>query len=384
MQAVNTSDLKLCILGGGQLGKMLIEAASNWNIQCYVLDPDPECSCAHLAYEFTCGDFKDYETVYQFCRKAEKITIEIEHVNIEALIQLQKEGKFIYPDPSTLKIIQDKGLQKEFYEDNDLPASNFQIIESKSELIKLVQEEKITLPFVQKSCKAGYDGKGVCIVRNISDLEFLLDGESVIEDLVKIEKELSVIAARDREGNTNCFPTVEMEFHPTANLVEYLLAPAQISEQHDILAKQIAIKVISAFQITGILAVELFLTNSGEILINEVAPRPHNSGHHTIEANYVSQYEQLLRCIFDFPLGSTSQRSAAAMVNLLGEENFSGDAKYIGLKDCLKMEAIYVHLYGKKITKPYRKMGHVTIIDENITVAKEKAKFVKGHLKVVS
>ncbi|MFN0275826.1 MAG: 5-(carboxyamino)imidazole ribonucleotide synthase [Chitinophagales bacterium] len=384
MNAISSGDLKLCILGGGQLGKMLIEAASNWNIQCFVLDPDPACSCAHLAHEFTCGSFKDYETVYNFCQKAEKITIEIEHVNVDALLLLKREGKQVFPDPSALKIIQDKGKQKSFYEDNELPTSNFQIIDSKEELLELIEEEKINFPFVQKSCEAGYDGKGVQVVKNENDFVNLLDGESVIEDLVDIEKELSVIVARDAEGNTTCFPPVEMEFHPTANLVEYLLAPANISPEQKNTAEQIAIKTISELNITGILAVEMFLTKNGEILINEVAPRPHNSGHHTIEANYVSQYEQLLRCIFDIPMGSTKARSSAIMINLLGEENFTGEAKYVGLKECLQMEGVYVHLYGKKTTKPFRKMGHVTILAENILLAKQKAKFVKDNLRVIS
>lgn len=376
--------MKLAILGGGQLGKMLIEAASDWNIQTFVLDPDPDCSCAHLAFEFTCGNFKDYETVYRFCQKADKITIEIEHVNVEALLQLKKEGKQIYPDPEALKIIQDKGRQKLFYEDNELPTSNFQIVDHKNELTELIEEEKINFPFVQKSCKAGYDGKGVQIIRGRNDMSCLFDDASVIEDLVDIEKELSVIVARDGDGNTHCFPAVEMEFHPTANLVEFLSAPAAISADQIRQAESIAINTINAFDITGILAVELFLTKGGEILINEVAPRPHNSGHHTIEANYTSQYQQLLRCIFDLPLGSTELRSPAVMVNLLGEENHNGEAVYQGLNDCLSKEGVYVHLYGKKITKPFRKMGHVTIIGNDMKEAKEKAKFVKGTLKVIS
>lgn len=384
MNQIKNSELKLAILGGGQLGKMLIEAASDWNIQTFVLDPDPDCSCAYLAYEFTCGSFKDYETVYQFGQKANKITIEIEHVNVEALIQLKKEGKEIYPDPEALMIIQDKGRQKLFYEDQELPTSNFQIADHKFELQELIREEKINFPFVQKNCKAGYDGKGVQIIRSETDMHLLFDDASVIEDLVEIEKELSVIVARDKNGSTNCFPVVEMEFHPTANLVEFLSAPAQITNAQNDLAGLIAKNTIHAFNITGILAVELFLTKSGEILINEVAPRPHNSGHHTIEANYTSQYEQLLRCIFDLPLGSTQLRSPAVMVNLLGEENYTGEAIYEGMDTCLTMEGVYVHLYGKKITKPFRKMGHVTIIGDDLNQAKEKAKFVKEKFKVIS
>lgn len=384
MQTVKTGDLKLGILGGGQLGKMLIEAASNWNIQCYVLDPDAECSCAHLAFHFTCGSFKDYETVYAFGQKVDKITIEIEHVNVEALQQLKEEGKIIYPDPEVLKIIQDKGKQKLFYEDNELPTAFFQVLEDKQEIIDLVHEGKINLPFVQKSCRSGYDGKGVQVIRNESDLDNLLDGESVIEDLIDFEKELAVIVARDHNGNVTVFPAVEMEFHPTANLVEFLFAPANIREQHAHMAEVIATETIRAFNVVGILAVEMFLTRDGEVLINEVAPRPHNSGHHTIEANFTSQYEQLLRCIFDLPLGSTAMRSPAVMVNLLGEDNYMGTAIYSGLPECLALEGVYVHLYGKKVTKPFRKMGHVTIINNDMEVAKELARFVKDNLKIIA
>ncbi|MFI5173015.1 MAG: 5-(carboxyamino)imidazole ribonucleotide synthase [Chitinophagales bacterium] len=384
MNPVTSGELQLGILGGGQLGKMLIEAASNWNISCHVLDPDPECACAHLAYSFTCGSFKDYETVYNFGKDLQKITIEIEHVNVEALFQLENEGKDIYPKPEVLKIIQDKGKQKLFYEDNDLPTANFQVIENKAELIELIHEKKILFPFVQKSCKAGYDGKGVSIIRSESDLDKLLDGECVIEDIIDFEKELAIIVARNKDGNTICFPPVEMEFHPEANLVEFLFAPAHINNSIEAKAETIAMDCISAFGMTGILAVEMFLTKDGEILINEVAPRAHNSGHHTIEANFTSQYEQLLRTIFDIPLGSTAMRGNAIMVNILGEDGFTGEAKYEGLKECLKEEGLYVHLYGKKITKPFRKMGHVTIIGEDESLMREKADMVKKKLKVIS
>ncbi|MFN3939922.1 MAG: 5-(carboxyamino)imidazole ribonucleotide synthase [Chitinophagales bacterium] len=384
MQSVKTGDLKLGILGGGQLGKMLIEAASNWNIQCYVLDPDPECPCAQLATHFTCGDFNDYDTVYAFGKLLPKLTIEIEHVNVEALRQLKAEGNEIFPDPDILKIIQDKGKQKMFYEDNELPTAYFQLLENKKEIEALVQEGKINLPFVQKTCKAGYDGKGVQVIRSTGDLAHLLEGESVIEDLIEIETEIAVIVARDTHGNTRCFPPVSMEFHPTANLVEFLSAPANISHENWKKAEDIAVRTIEAFQMVGVLAVEMFITKDKEVLINEVAPRPHNSGHHTIEANYTSQYEQLLRCIFHFPLGSTRMRSNAVMVNLLGEAGFSGNAVYSGLLQCLDKEGVYVHLYGKKNTKPFRKMGHVTVIHNNMDTAKEIAQFVKQQLKVIA
>lgn len=363
---------------------MLIEAASNWNIRCYVLDPDPDCPCAHLAWHFTCGSFKDYDTVYAFGQLVDKITIEIEHVNVGALQQLKEEGKRIFPDPEILKIIQDKGRQKMFYEDNDLPTAFFQLLETKAEIAELAGAGKINLPFVQKLCKAGYDGRGVQVIRSAADLVDLMDGASVIEDLIDFEKELAVIVARDRNGNVATFPAVEMEFHPTANLVEYLFAPASIPEAIAQKAEEVAIRVICAFNAVGIFAVEMFLTRDGEILINEVAPRPHNSGHHTIEANYTSQYEQLLRCIFDLPLGSTSMRTPAVMVNLLGAADYAGNAVYEGLPECLDREGVYVHLYGKKVTKPFRKMGHATIVNRDVEAAKEIARFVKDNLKIIA
>ena len=384
MKAIASGDLTLGILGGGQLGKMLIEAASNWNIQCHVLDPDAECSCAHMAHTFVQGSFKDYDTVYNFGKNLQKITIEIEHVNVEALIQLEKEGKTIYPKPAVLQIIQDKGKQKSFYATNDLPTASFTLLSNLQEVLAGIQNGTITYPFVQKSCTAGYDGKGVAVIRNANDLPKLLEGACVIEQLIDFEKELAVIVARDVDGKTTCFPAVEMEFHPVANLVEFLLAPAIISEQAAAKAQKIAEDCITAFGLTGILAVEMFLTKSGEILINEVAPRPHNSGHHTIEANYVSQYEQLLRTVFEIPMGDTTPRDHGVMVNILGEDGYTGEALYEGLKECLAIPGVFVHLYGKKITKPFRKMGHVTIVGKDANAIKATAKLVKEQLKVIA
>ena len=384
MKAIASGDLTLGILGGGQLGKMLIEAASNWNIQCHVLDPDAECSCAHMAHTFVQGSFKDYDTVYNFGKNLQKITIEIEHVNVEALIQLEKEGKTIYPKPAVLQIIQDKGKQKSFYATNDLPTAPFTLLSNLQEVFAGIQNGTITYPFVQKSCTAGYDGKGVAVIRNANDLPKLLEGACVIEQLIDFEKELAIIVARDVDGKTTCFPAVEMEFHPVANLVEFLLAPAIISVQAAAKAQKIAEDCITAFGLTGILAVEMFLTKSGEILINEVAPRPHNSGHHTIEANYVSQYEQLLRTIFEIPMGDTTPRDHGVMVNILGEDGYTGEALYEGLKECLAIPGVFVHLYGKKITKPFRKMGHVTIVGKDANAIKATAKLVKEQLKVIA
>jgi 5-(carboxyamino)imidazole ribonucleotide synthase len=382
MQGVKGDDLQLHILGGGQLGKMLIESASDWNIRCFVLDPDPDCSCAHLAWQFTCGNFKDYQTVMDFCANATYITIEIEHVNTQALRDLKQQGKHVFPDPDMLDIIKDKGRQKNFYRQHQIPTSAFEIFDSADAIRQAVHDGRWQLPFVQKSCTAGYDGKGVQIIRQTADLDYLLPGDSLLEELVPFSKELAVIVARNEQGETLAYPAVEMDFHPTANLVEFLLSPAHIDTHLEQKARELAVQTIQAFQITGILAVEMFLTEQGDILVNEVAPRPHNSGHHTIEANYTSQYQQLLRAIFNLPLGSTALTSTAVMVNLLGEDGYSGHAIYEGLRECLALEGVYVHLYGKKITKPFRKMGHVTIVDKTAEVAREKANFVKNHLKI--
>ncbi|HPE98600.1 MAG TPA: 5-(carboxyamino)imidazole ribonucleotide synthase, partial [Chitinophagales bacterium] len=382
MQQVKGHDLTLHILGGGQLGKMLIEAASDWNIRCHVLDPDPDCSCSRLAWQFTCGSFKDYDAVMAFCAEAHYITIEIEHVNTDALRDLKAQGKQVFPDPDMLDIIKDKGKQKSFYAEHGIPTSPFTLYDDADAIRQAVASGTRTLPFVQKSCTAGYDGKGVQVVRTKDDLDKLLPGASLAEELIPFEKELAVIVARSTNGDTKAFPAVEMEFHPTANLVEFLLSPAHINSELEQKAQQLAVRTIEAMNLYGVLAVEMFLTADGDILVNEVAPRPHNSGHHTIEANITSQYQQLLRSIFGFPLGSTALTTTSMMVNLLGEDGYTGEAIYEGLPECLAMEGVYVHLYGKKITKPFRKMGHVTIVDSDAAKAREKANFVKDNLKI--
>ena len=382
MQQVKGHDLTLHILGGGQLGKMLIEAASDWNIRCHVLDPDPDCSCSRLAWQFTCGSFKDYDAVMAFCAEAHYITIEIEHVNTDALRDLKAQGKQVFPDPDMLDIIKDKGKQKSFYVEHGIPTSPFTLYDDADAIRQAVASGTRTLPFVQKSCTAGYDGKGVQVVRTKDDLDKLLPGASLAEELIPFEKELAVIVARSTNGDTKAFPAVEMEFHPTANLVEFLLSPAHINSELEQKAQQLAVRTIEAMNLYGVLAVEMFLTADGDILVNEVAPRPHNSGHHTIEANITSQYQQLLRSIFGFPLGSTALTTTSMMVNLLGEDDYTGEAIYEGLPECLAIEGVYVHLYGKKITKPFRKMGHVTIVDSDAAKAREKANFVKDNLKI--
>ena len=376
MQFNNTK--KLGILGGGQLGRMIIQAAIDFDFTIKTLDPDPNAPCRHIAHEFVQGSLNDYATVLAFGQDCDTITIEIENVNIEALETLEKQGKAVFPQPAVLRLIQDKRIQKQFYKDNNLPTADFVLTENRAELTNFID----FLPAVHKLGQGGYDGKGVQVLRNEADLAKGFDQPSVLEKLVDFDKELAVIVARNQSGEIKTFPVVEMVFHPEVNLVEYLFAPAEISAAIELQAEDIAIKTAQAFGIVGLLAVEMFLTHDGQILINEVAPRPHNSGHQSIRANDVSQYEQHLRAIFGLPLGSTKAHAKAAMVNLLGEDGHSGEAVYEGMNEVLGIEGVHPFLYGKKITKPFRKMGHVTIIDQNFDKLKEKVIFVKNTLKV--
>ena len=372
--------IKLGILGGGQLGKMLIQSAVDLNIDCLVLDPDENAPCKNIASGFFNGKLTDYRTVLEFGEKADVITIEIENVNTDALAELKQMGKYVYPDPEIIKIIQDKGLQKQFYNNHFIPTADFRLIDDKGEL----EDHKSFLPVFQKLRKEGYDGRGVMKLSTERDFNKAFDKPSVLEKFVDFEKEISVIVARRSNGETVAFPPVELEFNSEANLVELLFMPSSIGLEIAEKAESTAVKVINSLQMVGLLAVELFVTKDGEVLVNEIAPRPHNSGHHTIEANYTSQYEQHIRAIMNLPLGSTKGLTAAVMVNLLGEENYTGQAIYKGIDEVLKIEGAHIHLYGKAITKPFRKMGHVTIIDENLDIAKEKAIFVKKTLKVIS
>jgi len=373
-------DFKLGVLGGGQLGRMMQQEAVNLDIKLACLDPNADAPCAKIVPEFVVGSFNDEETVYNFGKDKDLLTVEIEHVSIPALKRLQEEGKKVYPQPELLEIVQDKGLQKEFYRKHDIPTAEYRLIESKAEL----HEHKDFLPFAQKLRKGGYDGKGVQIIRSEADFEKAFDAPSVLEKFVDFEKELAVIAARNEAGETSGFPAVELEFNPEANLVELLFAPAEISENIELEARKVAMQTIEAFGFVGILAVELFLTKDGKILVNEVAPRPHNSGHHTIEANVTSQYAQHLRCILGLPLGDPKLQIPAAMVNLLGEEGFSGPVKYEGLEEALAESGVYIHLYGKADTKPYRKMGHVTITAATSEEARKLAHKIKNTIKVKS
>ncbi len=374
------SELKLGILGGGQLGRMLIQEAINYNLTTLVLDPDPDAPCKHIANKFECGSITDFDTVYNFGKKADIITIEIEKVNIEALEQLEKEGKLVFPQARVIRLIQDKGVQKQFFKENDIPTAPFQLVNSKEDLLA----STFTYPYILKQRKDGYDGKGVMKISNIAAIDNAFDAPSLIEELVDFEKEIAVIVARNTNGDIKTFPMVEMEFNAEANLVEFLISPSTYPDDIQEKAEKIAMHVATALNITGILAVEMFVTKDGEILVNEVAPRPHNSGHQTIEGNYISQFEQHLRSIFNLPLGDTRSLSNAVMINLLGEKGHDGIAKYDGLEKILAIDGVYVHLYGKKITKPFRKMGHVTIVDQNRDQAIEKARMIQETLKVIS
>lgn len=375
---------KIGIVGGGQLGKMLAIAAGPMHLRISALDKTKDFPAGPFVHEFFEGDFKDYDDVYNFGKDKDVVTIEIEHVNAEALLQLQKEGVKVHPKPDSLNIIKDKGLQKQFYLEKGFPTSDFKIYSGPEAIIAAVEAKEITLPFVQKMCRGGYDGKGVKVIKTQDDLKALLPGESLVEDLVNIEKELAVIVARNESGETKAFNAVEMTFNPEANLVEFLLCPARIAPEIEEKAENLAEELIREFDICGLLAIEYFLTPSGELLVNEVAPRPHNSGHHTIDSCYTSQFEQHLRGVLNLPLGSTKIKSPAVMVNLLGSEGFTGPAIYEGLNNCLSLEGVNLHLYGKEITKPFRKMGHATILDDDLDNAIKKAKKVQNELRIIA
>lgn len=371
-------DFRLGVLGGGQLGRMLIQEAINYDVYVYCLDSDKNAPCADYAHGFTVGSLNDYETVYQFGQDKDVITVEIENVNIEALEKLEKEGKKVFPQPHILKLIQDKGLQKQFYYDNQLPTAPFYLVENPSEIASYQAE----FPFMMKMRKGGYDGKGVTPMRNEKDLGKAFDVPSVLEKMVDFEKELAVIVARNEDGEMKTFPTVECEFNPEANLVEFLFAPAQISAEIEEEAQRLAKEIIEKLGMVGLLAVEFFLTKDGQLLINEIAPRPHNSGHHTIECNITSQFEQHMRSILNLPLGSTRIIQAGVMINLLGEPNFEGKAIYEGLEEVMKWDGVFAHIYGKKTTKSFRKMGHVTIAGEELEVVKALGRKVTETIKV--
>ena len=379
-----SSDFTLGILGGGQLGKMLLTETRKYDITTCVLDPSTEAPCRIGANVFTQGSLTDYNTVYNFGKAVDVLTIEIENVNVEALQQLQSEGVKVYPSPTTIKTIQNKATQKQFYAAHNIPTAPFKVFCNVENLKEAVVNNEVNIPFVWKAARFGYDGNGVKIVRHLTDLDTLPNEECIAETLVPFKKELAVIVARNPNGEITTYPVVEMEFHPEANQVEYVLCPARIPDEVAHKARTVALQVAEALQVVGLLAVELFQTQDDDILVNEVAPRPHNSGHYSIEAAYTNQFEQHLRAILNLPLGNTDSKTAGVMVNLVGAEGYQGKVIYENIEQIMAMSGVTPHIYGKKETRPFRKMGHVTIINEDINQARAIAEKVKQTIKVIA
>ncbi len=371
-------ELQIGVLGGGQLGRMLLQAANSFDIQLHMLDPDPAAPCAQIAYSFQVGQLTDYDTVMAFGQNKDLLTVEIENVNTDALRALEKQGVKVFPQPHILELIRDKGLQKRFYLEQQIPTAPFVFYDSSKDQIPF------DFPVVHKLRTGGYDGKGVNIIHEASQLNTSFNEPSIFEACIPFTKELSVIVARNEAGQTKCFPLVECEFNPEANLVEFLFSPAAVSAEIETQAQAIAIDIIEKLDMVGLLAVELFLTTDGDLLVNEIAPRPHNSGHHTIEIARCSQFEQHLRAILNLPLGDTQLHSAGAMLNLVGEKGHEGPVYYEGLEEILKLSGVHPHLYGKAHTKPFRKMGHVTISGVDMDDVRSKAQKVKETMKVIS
>lgn len=379
-----SSDFKLGILGGGQLGKMLLFDTRKFDIQTYVLDPSDEAPCKIACNQFFKGDLMDFETVYNFGKLVDVLTFEIELVNLEALVKLEEEGLKVYPSPKTLKLIQNKGIQKVFYSKNNIPTADFKRFSTLKELVIDLVDSKLKFPFVWKCTEFGYDGNGVKVIRQISDLDNLPNVECIAETMIPFKNELAVIVCRNPSGEIKTYPVVEMEFHPEANQVEYVICPARIDDAVAEKARAIALNVSEKFNHVGLLAVEMFQTEDDEIVVNEVAPRPHNSGHYSIEASYTSQFENHLRAILNLPLGNTDSKVAGIMVNLVGEEGFSGDVIYKNIEKILSWDGVTPHIYGKKQTRPFRKMGHVTIVNKDIDEARKIAEDVKNTIRVIS
>tara|TARA_B100000795_G_scaffold233048_1_gene191588 strand:- start:1052 stop:2209 length:1158 start_codon:yes stop_codon:yes gene_type:complete len=379
-----SSNFKLGILGGGQLGRMLLAETQKFDIHTAILESNKNAPCAEICNTFVIGDLLDFDAVYNFGKTVDLLTIEIENVNLDALDKLEDEGLTIYPKPKDLRIIQSKARQKNFYIDHQIPTAAFSHYAYLEELKHSYQNNIIHFPFVWKAARFGYDGNGVKIVRNIEDLESLPTVECITEKLIPFKNELAVIVARNVAGDIKTYPVVEMEFHPEANQVEYVICPARIENKIAEKARALALKVVCDLDFVGLLAVEMFQTDTDELLVNEVAPRPHNSGHYSIEASYTNQFEQHLRSILNLPLGNTASKVAGIMVNLVGEEGYSGDVVYENIAEILKIDGVTPHIYGKKETRPFRKMGHVTIVNSNIDTARAVAQKVKETIRVIS
>jgi 5-(carboxyamino)imidazole ribonucleotide synthase len=372
--------MKVGILGGGQLGRMLLQAAANYDVTTYVLENDVECPAAHLCHHFVKGNINDYDAVYNFGKQLDALTIEIEAVNVDALEQLEKEGVKVYPTPSAIRIIKNKILQKQFYADNEIPSAAFHITQAQSDLSNYTS----FFPAVHKLGEGGYDGKGVQVINSESEIALGFNAPSVLEKKIKIKKELAIIVGMNAKNETITFPPAEMIFDQVYNLLDYQLSPAKIDEKQLWKAEAIALKIVNSLKSPGLFAVELFIDEHGDVWVNETAPRVHNSGHHSIEANYSSQYDMLWRILLNYPLGNPKAILPSAIVNIIGAIGFEGDVKYEGLEEVLKMENVFVHLYGKKKTKPGRKMGHVTIISDDYKELTYKAHKIKNTLKAIA
>lgn len=379
-----STNFTLGILGGGQLGKMMLYETRKWDIRTHVLDPSAEAPCRIATDYFEQGDLMDFDTVYNFGKKVDVLTFEIEGVNVEALEKLENEGIKVYPSAATLRDIQDKGVQKQFYKAHNIPTSPFKVYKNKHELNEAIFRKEFQFPFVWKSCTGGYDGKGVSIIREAEDLIPLSEESCIAEKLIPFKNELAVIVARNPSGEVKTYPVVEMEFHPEANQVEYVICPAKIDDAVANKARAIAKKVSETFKHVGLLAVEMFQTEDDEILVNEVAPRPHNSGHYSIEASYTNQFEQHIRAILDLPLGNTDSKVGGIMVNLVGAEGHTGQVIYKNIDKILALEGVTPHIYGKKETRPFRKMGHITIVNKDLDEARKIAEKVKSTIEVIS
>ncbi|WP_299012106.1 5-(carboxyamino)imidazole ribonucleotide synthase [uncultured Polaribacter sp.] len=379
-----SSDFKLGVLGGGQLGRMLLAETQKLDIHTAILDGNKNAPCAAICDTFVVGDLLDFDAVYNFGKTVDLLTIEIENVNLDALDKLESEGLPIYPKPKDLRIIQSKARQKNFYIDHKIPTAPFSHYAYLEELKHSYENNIVTFPFVWKAARFGYDGNGVKIVRNIADLESLPNVECITEQLIPFKNELAVIVAKNKAGETKTYPVVEMEFHPEANQVEYVICPARIANNVAKKARETALHIAEKLDFIGLLAVEMFQTTTDEILVNEVAPRTHNSGHYSIEASYTSQFEQHLRAILNLPLGNTESKVAGIMVNLVGAAGFSGEVIYENIEEILKIDGVTPHIYGKKETRPFRKMGHVTIVNKDIDKARVIAQEVKETIKVIA
>jgi len=373
-----SSDFTLGILGGGQLGKMMLYTTRKWDIATYVMDKDTTAPAFQGCDVYFEGDIMEYEAVMEFGEQVDVLTIEIENVNVQALQDLEDKGIAVSPSAKVLNLIRNKARQKSFYQNQHIATAPFEVY-PKPDL-----NHDRTYPFIWKSAEGGYDGKGVKVIRQASDLEDLPQVECIYEDRIDFDLELAVIVARNFNGEMKTYPVVEMEFHPEANQVEYVICPARINMDISDRARAVALQVSEAIEHVGLLAVELFLTKSGELLVNEVAPRPHNSGHYSIEGSITDQFEQHIRCVCNLPLGSTESTVASVMVNLVGEEGHTGNVIYDGIEDILALPGVTPHIYGKKETRPYRKMGHVTVVADNVIKARELAEVVKDRIRVVA